>query len=151
MTNRIFDDLKELNENAKKLRDSIFENDIFNNATPKQKETFYRMLSTLIKRTQSYMEEFKDKKHVIETQEFIEKLQKVYPNKDIEFYLNTAQEKLDWYFENEKEEFITACDMVILWPIRLINERMYRNLFGEVHDSRFDKVFKDVEEDSQEN
>ena len=97
------------------------------------------------------MEEFKDKKHVIETHEFIEKLQKVYPNEDIEFYLNTMQEKLDWYFENEKEEFITACDMVILWPIRLINERMYRNLFGEVHDSRFDKVFKDVEENLQKN
>ena len=58
-------------------------------------------------------------------------------------------ERLDWYYENDMKndnEFIAAADVVILWPLRAINERMYRNLFNKTFDNRFDKLFEQVEE-----
>jgi len=143
--------LEENSLNLKKLRDSIYENDIFESATETQKETFYKMLKALISRTQLYMKTFKDKKHVADTLPYLEELQKTITSNDINFYINTMLERLDWYYENEKkpgneDSFIAAADVIILWPLRAINERMYRNLFDKTCDERFDRVFEQAEE-----
>lgn len=139
-------DLEEINGNLKKLRDSIYENDIFDNATDKQEEAFHKMLSALIIKTELYITKFNEQEHVIQMHQDLEELQKDINSEDINFYINTMKERLDWYYENEKKEndgnFIAASDMVILWPLRAIAEKMYRNLLNKPFDERFDKFFK---------
>lgn len=146
----VFTDLEELSENLKKLRDSIYDNDIFEDPTRTQEETFYKILSTLISKTELYMESFGDKNHVINAITDLQKLQDHITTDDINFFTNTMKERLDWYYKNEKKEtdgnFIAAADVVILWPLRAIAERMYRLLFNKTYDSKFDKVFVVIDE-----
>jgi len=148
----VFKDLEEVSTNLKKLRDSIYENDIFETATDKQQETLYKMLKSLIVKTEAYMKEFDNKSHVVQTYADLERLKNSIHSEDITFYVNTFSEKLDWYWENERKEvdgnFIAAADVVILWPLRLINERMYRYLFNQTLDSRFDRVFAEIDENN---
>lgn len=148
----VFTDLEELSTNLKKLRDSIYENDIFEDPTETQEETFYKILATLISKTESYIETFSDKNHVVAALADLQKLQNIITTDDINFFTNTMKERLDWYYKNEKKEsdgnFIAAADVVILWPLRAIAERMYRILFNKTFDSRFDKAFLEIDEEN---
>ncbi|AEO93836.1 gp591 [Bacillus phage G] len=144
----VFKELEDINKNLKKLRDSIYENNVFEKSTKLQQDTFYRMLKVLIDKTITYMDNFNDKNHVIKTSEDIVKMQNELKNSEITFYLNTFQQKLSWYYENDKsgDSFIPASDMMILWPLRAINERMYRYLFNQTHDHKFDNFFNEIDE-----
>lgn len=149
----IFKTLEDLNANLKKLRDSIYENDVFEKATQKQIDTFYKMLKILLEKTNAYILEFGDKSHVMNTMTDLDKMQEIVNSDDITFYINTFEEKLDWYYANEAKQggdFIAAADVVILWPLRAINERMYRYLFKQTFDTRFDNLFNQLE-DKEEN
>lgn len=144
----VFKDLEDLNENLKKLRDSIYENGVIHDSTKKQQDTFYKMLKVLLNKTITYMDYFNDKNHVIQTNMDLDKMNNAIATEDISFYLKTFEEKLDWYYDNETKKvddgFIAAADMVILWPLRAINERMYRYLFTQKFDTRFDKFFEEI-------
>lgn len=144
----MFNELEDINKNLKKLRDSIYENSIIDNSTEKQQDTFYKMLKTLLGKTKYYMKTFENKEHVIKTLADLEKLQETITSEDITFYINTMEEKIDWYYENETKDengnFIAAVDVVVLWPLRAINEKMYRYLFNKTFDERFDRVFNNI-------
>lgn len=144
---QVYNELIDLNANSMKLRESIHKNEIFLKATDEQEQAFYKMLNSLLNRTKNYVTKYKDMKHVIELEEFYVKA-KEYLHEGFTFDFDELKKLLDQQYEEEcksdEGNFVAAADMTILYPIRIINERMYRNLTGEKHDIRFDNLFSET-------
>jgi hypothetical protein len=106
------------------------------------------MLTLLIARTKDYVDKHKDMKHVIELYEFYEKA-KQYVHDELTFDFNELKQQLDQHYEEERKtddgNFVASAEILILWPLRMINERMYRILTGEKYDERFDSLFTEAD------
>ncbi|MNJ90628.1 hypothetical protein D3C87_82620 [compost metagenome] len=142
-----YNELVDLNTNSLKLRESIHKNEIFLKATEEQEKAFYNMLNALLNRTKAYVNKYKDMRHVIELEDFYVKA-KEYLHEGFTFDFDELKKMLDQQYEDERKDdegnFVAAADMTILYPIRIINERMYRTLTGEKKDVRFDNLFNET-------
>lgn len=144
---QIYDELIDINKSCLRLRDSIHKNMIFMEATKEQEDAFYRMLHSLIQRTREYVTINKDMKHVTELPEFYNKA-KEFSHEELTFDLDELKKILDQYYQEEtnKEDgnFVAAAEVLILFPLRMMNEAMHRFLIGEKHDPRFDALFTEI-------
>lgn len=144
---QIYNVLIDLSASGNKLRESIHKNGIFLKASDKQEESFYNMVMNLLNRTKEYVELNRGYKHVIELFEFYDKIKEFVPD-EVTFDLDELKMILDKMYKEERKNddgnFVAAADMIVLWTIRMMNEKMYRTLTGEKYDERFDGLFEEA-------
>lgn len=117
-----------------KLKNSIYRNNIVFNASNSQEDTFYRMLDSIINRLESYMEKYKDTNHVISTEMYIFNLEEKNKSVGISYELPLMRKNLNSYYKEFKDirdedtNFVAATSMSVLAPLRVISEKLYREL-----------------------
>lgn len=134
-----------------KLKNTIYKNDIIFNATKDQEDSFYRMLDSLINRLELYMKKYESTNHVFSGESFIFELEEKNKSIGISYEFPQMRENLNNYYKEFKDiydedtNFVAATIMSILEPLRLISEKMYRDLTGKPFDVSFndnDKLSK---------
>lgn len=145
----IHEEVQKIVEDVNKLKKSIYENKLVLSATKEQEDLFYRLIDSFISRILYHIEQNKELEHVINTIKAISKLEENNDRDYLSYDLNKIKENLISIYISYKEKreegtnFIGAAEPVVFYPIRIISEKLYRELMKKEFDESLNVFFQD--------
>lgn len=143
------EELRKLSEDANKLKSLIYDNKIIFKPSKAQEDSFYRTVDSLINRISYHIEQYSEMNHVIETKKAIEYLNETNYRKHVSFKLdemksNLANVYVKYLDSREKDtNFIAAVEPTIFYPIRILIEKLYREMTKNKADISLNEFFED--------
>jgi hypothetical protein len=143
-------DVIRLNDDVFKLKKEVYENKLFLNPTKEQEDSFYIKLDSFLNRISYILNENNDKTE--EIKRFIMKLDFKNDRDYMNYDIAKNKENLVKIYEECKDikrepgiNFISHCEPVVFYPIRIITEKMMRTFFNKCKDESLNNFFEEMD------